>query len=243
VKAFLDNFAAILGSATVALLLMSVSHEYGYFWAVGSHFQAFLSTSDYFSNAVLWLPAMLLILYGFLDWDVVLGLRRYAPISLDWNSVVWIVILFVFPITAFFFLPFPTPYLYVGPAVILWLMYGTRILPFSETDSEVLLNARRVLIVAPVVMAVLFGWGFNHGLSDLQSFAEPYTLETKNGDKLPRIVLRTFDKGVLLRDAVEDRIEFVKWDEVKKISRLGKVVFQPFSCAWLKINCGTGTIP
>jgi hypothetical protein len=58
VKAFLDNFTAGLGAATVVLLLMSITHEYGYFWAVGRHFQTFLSTSDYFSNAVLWLPAM-----------------------------------------------------------------------------------------------------------------------------------------------------------------------------------------
>jgi len=75
-KAFLDHFAAVLGAVTVALLLMSVSHEYGYFWAVGRHFQTFLATSDYFSNAVLWLPAMMLALYGFLDWDVLLGKRH-----------------------------------------------------------------------------------------------------------------------------------------------------------------------
>jgi hypothetical protein len=74
-KTFLDSFAAILGAVTVALLLISVSHEYGYFWEVGSRFQAFLATSDYFGNAVMWLPALLIILYAYLDWDVLLGFR------------------------------------------------------------------------------------------------------------------------------------------------------------------------
>jgi hypothetical protein len=45
-KEFLDNFAAILGAATIALLLFAVCHEYGYFWVIGSQFQTFVSTSD-----------------------------------------------------------------------------------------------------------------------------------------------------------------------------------------------------
>ncbi len=55
-KALLDNFAAVLGSATIGLLLLSITHEYGYFWVVGSKFQTFLTTTDYFSNAILWVP-------------------------------------------------------------------------------------------------------------------------------------------------------------------------------------------
>jgi hypothetical protein len=66
-KAFLDNFAAVLASATLALLLLSVCHEYGYFWGVGSRFQTFVSTTDYFSNAILWLPVLLILLYAYLD--------------------------------------------------------------------------------------------------------------------------------------------------------------------------------
>jgi hypothetical protein len=41
-KVFLENFAAILGAASVTLLLMSICHEYGYFWSIGSRFQTFL---------------------------------------------------------------------------------------------------------------------------------------------------------------------------------------------------------
>ena len=57
-KAFLENFAAILGASTLALLLMSASHEYAYFWAVVRFFQTFLATSGYFSKAVLRLPGI-----------------------------------------------------------------------------------------------------------------------------------------------------------------------------------------
>jgi hypothetical protein len=53
-KDFLDNFAAVVGAATLALLLFAVCHEYGYFSVIGNYFQPFVSTTDYFSNATQW---------------------------------------------------------------------------------------------------------------------------------------------------------------------------------------------
>ncbi len=58
-KAFFEHFAAILGAATLALLVVSVSHEYGYFSSVGRQFQTFLTTTDYLSNSVPYLPGIL----------------------------------------------------------------------------------------------------------------------------------------------------------------------------------------
>lgn len=160
VKAFLEHFAAIIGGATIALLVVSVSHEYGYFWIVGRHFQTFLTTSDYFSNAVLWLPIMVFVLYMFLDWDVLLGMRRYAPLGLNWRSIILVLVFVVAPIASFFLSPFHSPYIFLAPLIILWLMYGQRVLPFADAESDALKLVRRALIVVPVVMAVLFGFGF-----------------------------------------------------------------------------------
>jgi hypothetical protein len=242
-KAFLDHFAAILGAATIALLLMSVSHEYGYFWIIGRHFQTFLTTSDYFSNAVLWLPFMLFLLYGFLDWDVMFGRRRYAPLGLDWGTAFLVLLWVVGPIAAFFYFPLTStsPFTYVVPIVVIWLMYGIRLLPFADTDSDLLRHGRRVLVVAPVVLIVLFGWGVWHGLTDLRSFSEPYTLEMKEGGRLQRILLRTFDKGILVRNPVDSRIEFAKWDGIERVSRFSAPPSDaPPSCSF-GINCPQAT--
>ena len=63
-------------------------------------------------------------------------------------------------------------------------------------------------------------------------------------ENLHRIVLRAFDKGILVRDAVEKRIEFVKWDDITKISRLAVIPpIQPLSCSWFRINCPDFPIP
>jgi hypothetical protein len=123
-------------------------------------------------------------------------------------------------------------------------MYGTRILPFADTDSDTLRHVRRILVVAPVLLLVLFGWGFQHGQSDLNNFSDPYTLQMKHGDDLRRIILRTFDKGILVRDAVEKRIEFVRWDDVIKVSRYSDLRPEvPLSCLWIRVKCPEGPEP
>jgi hypothetical protein len=67
VKTFLENFAAIVGSV-IAILVMSLAHEYAYFMAIGSQFQALLTTTDYLTNGVVWLPLGMLFLYVRADW-------------------------------------------------------------------------------------------------------------------------------------------------------------------------------
>ncbi len=158
-KEFLDHFAAILGAVTVTLLLMSVSHEYGYFWTMGRHFQTFLATSDYCSNAVLWLPLMLIVLYGYLDWDVVVGLRRYSKINRSVEGFIWLLLVVVPPVLGFFVDTSAWPYAFVGPIIILWLMYGSNIVPFADADTDALRQVHRVLVGAPAVLIILFGWG------------------------------------------------------------------------------------
>lgn len=149
------------------------------------------------------------------------------------------VVAFGMPIVAFFYFPTLSFYTFLLPLVILWLIYGMRLLPFGDTQSEVLQQGRRALFVVPVVMAFSFGWGISQGQSDLRSFAEPYTFQTKAGERLNRIVLRTFDKGILVRDVVENRIELLKWDDIAIIYRSAPPRRDvPLSCSWFGVNCG-----
>lgn len=68
-RVLLTSATGIVALLTVSLLALSVSHEWGYFWVVGSHFQTFVSTIDYLSNGVLWLP-FALIPFRFLKWEL-----------------------------------------------------------------------------------------------------------------------------------------------------------------------------
>jgi hypothetical protein len=220
------------------VILMSMSHEYGYFWVIGRQFQTFLTTSDYFNNAVLWLPGMAIVLWGYLDWDVLLGKRTLAPPGFNLPGAIVFLIIFSFPVFGFFYLAPDFPYTYLMPFVLLWLAYGPRIFPVKEPDPDLIRHAKRAFVIVPVLAVMLFAWGISQAQTDLKSTDEPYTLEMKRGAPLVRNILRTFDKGILVRDTVYNQIEFVNWDEVSQITRFkAPLSEEPLSCSWLHLNC------
>jgi hypothetical protein len=61
-KEILDLVPKAIALLSFAVLALTVVHEWGYFWVLGSHFQAVASAYDYFSNSILWLPQNLLLL-------------------------------------------------------------------------------------------------------------------------------------------------------------------------------------
>lgn len=53
---WIDNAPKYLTVFSAAVLIISVTHEYGYFRIVGARFQSVETAHDYLTNAVLWLP-------------------------------------------------------------------------------------------------------------------------------------------------------------------------------------------
>src|SRR5690242_14337262 len=159
-KDFLDNFAAVIGAATLALLLFSVCHEYGYFWIIGSHFQTFASTSDYFTNSTQWLVAALFLMWGWVDWKATFGLQSYyAPLSKDWRTWLFPAVVGIPYLTLTFFAPstFPVSLFFIFTYV--WLVYGVKKVPFATAEEPLYKRLRAVLIAMPVVAVLAFVTG------------------------------------------------------------------------------------
>jgi hypothetical protein len=173
-----------------------------------------------------------------LDWDVLLGKARYVPVGLNWNGIIRVTIGIAMPVSAFFFMTDVWPTVYLTPVVVFWLMYGAKVVPFADSEVELLRQMHRMLLAAPVLAIVIFTWGDAQGKGDLGKVDDPYTMEMKNGQKMNRIILRNFDRGILVRDVVQNRTEFVKWDEITRVSRFTPPARKvPESCLWFRINC------
>jgi hypothetical protein len=238
-KEFLDHFAAILGAATVGLLLFSVCHEYGYFWIIGGHFQTLVSTSDYFTNATQWIVFTLMILYTWMDWKATFGLRRYySPISMDWRT--WIfpaVALFPFLLVTFFS-PNSVDFALFFMFAYLWLVYGVRNVPFADSDEPVYKKIRAAILAVPFFAVLAFVAGKQKGVSALATMSDPYQVKVKGGEVRSRILLRSFDKGLLVRSPADERVEFIKWDQIEEVTKVSpKARDESYSCQWLEINC------
>jgi hypothetical protein len=82
----------------------------------------------------------------------------------------------------------------------------------------------------PLFLIGMFLYGSVDANDDLTRTNDPY-LFTFKGEPAPKleIFLRNFDRGALVRDAVSQRVEFRKWDEISSISL---VVATPTRTPW-----------
>jgi hypothetical protein len=235
-KAFLDHFAAILGALTLALLLTSIVHEYGYFWMIGRNFQTLLATSDYLTNAVLWLPWVLFVVLGNLrgfyskppkwwtvgDWR---GWKAKLALTLAILLLVWNVVLSEWPPNAMVILYF------VMVIAAWWSRVYTRFYWPVDGLDEINSIYRKVLLVGPPFLLAVFFFGWMQGGIDVESTSDPYLVKFKDREHAePRILLRSFDRGLLMRNAVSNRVEFHKWDEVVTLERVSGKKENPLLC-------------
>ncbi len=90
------------------------------------------------------------------------------------------------------------------------------------------------------LIVIAFVIGSAQAGRDLSKFDEPYGFRFKNeeGTQL-RIFLRSFDKGVLLRNAVDDSMEFRKWDDVVAINKRVPDKSGPPICWLFGWDCGS----
>lgn len=244
-KAFLEHFAAILGSVTVAILAISISHEYGYFWTIGRQFQTLLTTTDYFSNGVLWLPVTVLFIYQTIEWR---WLREAPDRRVDWHrwgGRIW----FMFGVlyAAFMVGTFSWPinwssgFAIMILAVTLWGRFWRSFCPKVETLDEPFQQLVPWMIrVLPLVVLGTFLYGSIDAYEDLTRTDDVYTFKFSGQmANQPRIFLRNFDKGVLVRNVNDRTIQFYKWDDVVGVKREAPEQTRSIACRVLNFSCPT----
>lgn len=225
-KKLFDNFGAVLGSLTVCLLVISVVHEYGYFWVVGREFQTFLTTGDYLANGVLWLPLTLIILIG-ISWDA-LKEKKNPPSKPDWKKwQTWIAptlfgAFFVFTLVTSTWPPhILSIYSWALVAIYIWSRVWQRIYrPLPWLDDEILASMyRRALQWVPPLLFLVFLIGMGQATSELgERNSNGYLVQFKNiAQPQERQLLRSFANGVLLRNPETSKIEFERWENVLKL--------------------------
>ena len=119
-----------------------------------------------------------------------------------------------------------------------WLVYGVRQLPFAETDDPVYKKVRTALIAMPVLAVLAFVAGQTRASGAIAAVGEPYKVKMKGGEERQRVLLRSFDKGLLVRSPTEERVEFIKWDQIEEVTkRSPKDRGESLSCLWLNLHC------
>jgi hypothetical protein len=255
-KAFFEHFAAVLGALTLTLLMMSVAHEYGYFTVIGRSFQPLLTTSDYFANAVLWLPAALVFVLSLQlqkmydapdqkDENEAPDQKDEKEIRMGWKISAWLAValmggFFILVILTSTWPPSTISAMFFMIVVIgvwgnLWSRFYRRLDALGDD-----LNAlyRGVVKFGPPFFIAVFLWGVAEASQDVERTNDPYMVIFKGrNDRELRLVLRIFERGLLMRNAVANRIEFHKWEEVIALEKVADTRSETLICNLTGFSC------
>jgi hypothetical protein len=233
----------ILGSVTVvvsiissAAFVLSFIYEQAYFSVVGKKFQSIASLSDYLANALDWLPAVvaLLIAYwiGMLLLAMMMGKTLSRPVdaspSKEDKSYNWVTVLMVLVLVGVD----AHIYLFTDPASGLWgtILISAPIWMFivafavsrsSGLEALIGTNTKLFMFFVPLFAGGAYVLGLQAAYRDLGPAHETYSLTRK--DSLAQApedvsVLRTFERGILVRLPKQQVSQFLRWDEIRLIS-------------------------
>lgn len=241
-KEFLESFGSILAVTTLSMLVLAICHELGYFWIIGYEFQALLTTTDYLINAIFWLPFALFFAYTWIDWwrlNDVPPPQKVRWRDRPWREWIWPAICSAGLASIAFIMQWPPSSSFILTATGLvaylwsktWRAYAPEVLPepFNAT-------CRALVRLGPPAMFAVFAYGWMNGDSDLIQFEDPYIYRFKGyTDAQLRIPLRSFDKGLLVRNPVTSRIEFRRWEQIDEISKPQRERTRSLACYWFDI--------
>jgi hypothetical protein len=106
------------------------------------------------------------------------------------------------------------------------------------------LSNYRITLLGMYLVLLAFGYGVKTAYSDLAKSDDVYAVDQKDGQGRVRqlVLLRIFEKGVLVRDLPAQRVEFLRWDSINNMSRL-LLTPRPtkgYLCSWFNVACGRG---
>jgi hypothetical protein len=86
-----------------------------------------------------------------------------------------------------------------------------------------------------------YGYGITTAYSDLAKSDDVYAIDQKDSQGAARhlVLLRIFDKGLLVRDLPAQRVEFLRWDSISSMSRSLPTPSRTkgYLCTWFDLAC------
>jgi hypothetical protein len=127
--------------------------------------------------------------------------------------IVFLILVFLF---AYFTAPFPLNLVFLSVSLTFLLGF---VVQFAR---QVVLSDRVILaaMLASVLFLLVFMWGVFDGLIGLHAESN-YRIsmkDQKDGEPRQVTILRSFEKGLLVRRASSDQVEFVRWESVEQLS-------------------------
>jgi hypothetical protein len=206
----LDNGPKAIAVLTFVILLMTILHDWGYFWFVGSRFLSIQTPYDHLANSIEWLPLNLAFIIITLTFAGLVfpgrgsefrtqfqdARRRSTRRSLIRTGMLVMAVGAITLITPFF----------VVSANIAYVFFVLAFAIVTEGVSAILIALLigkpqwllMSILIVPQLVFLSFVSGHLEARIDLASTHNVYQITTKGGPPLTATLLRNFDKGPLI---------------------------------------------
>jgi hypothetical protein len=236
-KTTLEDGPKFVAALSFCLLALTVFHDWGYFWIIGSKFQTLQTPYDFVANSIAWLPESLAIigLYAVISNIVFARLvrrrvstpnagslaERRREIRKSFRALVvmrWTSLIGAISVAALaYVLRFPGGVLFgCGAFALLYIFFAMPVL-LSRRFKEISGEWRFVLFSMPFVVYLAFISGTAEAIVAISNFANVYSIAKKDGSKLQILLLRNLDKGALVYDLAAQQALFIRWDDLTTI--------------------------
>jgi hypothetical protein len=239
----LERMTGLVAAITLLVVALSVCHEFGYFWRIGGgFFQTFLTASDYFTNSVVWVPPAIFTVIGWWNWGSLVK-DPTVPTLRQWKT--WIVpaLITALPIMSMIIFREPLPVLWLIAFVYYWALLFEIFVPVASPTIAYAYELRQFVKLAGPVCAGMVTLGYIDASNNLSGASDPYMLQIAGSKAtILRYPVRNFDKGMLVRDPIEQRLEFLKWDDIESIKHsVSMNNSEPASCRWFGFGFSCGS--
>jgi hypothetical protein len=226
------TFAA---ASSFAVLILALTHEWSFFLVVGPQFQSLMSSVDYLNSAIGWIPAFVIAWFVMLVID--LSVRRLTGISPFSLGSFTQVLLFAGGLIE---LLFGNPYSSESIGLIFgwsWLCFW--LYRHEYISSRLSMAAFIWILFIPPVWGLAFLTGRTAGYFAVNGFSDVYIVKTKSdNDEKHYILLRNLSRGLLVRDPIASRIDFIKWEDITSFaSKIPVLDTAPRVCNWFGFRC------
>jgi hypothetical protein len=234
-KSLVENGPKATALLSFFVLMLTVFHDWGYFWIIGSKFQSLQTPYDYITNSITWLPlslALLALYVGASGFIISQLISRRSTVEFDsqppnlrraWlrqqlyrltmlcagltlvSGAIWYVT--KFPIAPVF-----GACTFVSVYVMIACVFYARATRYEWSQAVVPLTA--LISFVPIIVGLSFMGGLVEALAALSSRQNVYALRQKAVPDKQVLLLRSLDKGALTYNLRDNKIAFTRWDDL-----------------------------
>lgn len=227
--------ANIVAGLSFGIITLSIAYEWAYFSVVGRHYQMLLDPIDYFNAATAWLPQALLgIVVGLLVHSALLRVENFKSereiretfktdksywMTRRLSDIITSIALILLSLGSFLV---GNPYhLHSAIFVIIisWIWFFSWFYRHEKVQNYFAGNSLAlVCLFSPICIFLAAVGGYAQGYDDLITNTKTINIRSAKGGIDSYILLRAFKSGLLVRPPKDEKLVFLKWDQIGSYS-------------------------